>query len=398
MSNDIRMCDLLHPYLQISEEIHAAMAEVMTSTSFINGPQVKTFAQHLAAYLGVERVVPCGNGTDALQIALMALGLQPGDEVIVPAFTYVASAEVIALLGLKPVLVDVNPDTFLVEADAIEQAVLTSGGSSGNRSCPKAVIPVHLFGQSCPMPSILEVAGAHRLYVVEDNAQALGARCRMADGTWQATGTIGDVGCTSFFPTKNLGCMGDGGAMMTQNPELADRLHRIANHGQRVKYRHDEIGCNSRLDTLQAAILDVKLKYLDQANQARQQAASRYRALLADLQDVLQLPVESPDSTHVYHQYTLVLREGQRPGPEGLTRRDALKAWLQEHQIPSTIYYPYPLHHQPAYRASCRCVGNLPVATQLAGSVLSLPMHTALTSEQQQYIADVIHRFFQKYA
>ena len=377
---EIRMCDLLHPYLDIHEEIHAAMAEVMTATSFINGPQVKAFAEHLAAYIGVARVVPCGNGTDALQIALMALDLQPGDEVIVPAFTYVASAEVIALLGLVPVLVDVDPDTFLLDVSALEAA---------RSDKTRAIIPVHLFGQSCPMDAILDFASKHNLYVIEDNAQALGSHYQQADGKWAATGTLGHIGCTSFFPTKNLGCFGDGGAMMTHLPELGDRLHRIANHGQRIKYRHDEIGCNSRLDTLQAAILDVKLKYLDAYNAARQQAAARYDAALSSLSDCIKIPVKRPDSTHVYHQYTLQVLGG-------VAVRDALKAYLQEQGIPTMIYYPLPLHRQPAFENRCRCVGDLPEATRLAESVLSLPMHPALTEAQQTYIAEKVVAFFNK--
>lgn len=375
---EIRMCDLLHPYLDIREEIHAAMADVLTATSFINGPQVKTFAEHLATYVGVHRVVPCGNGTDALQIALMALDLEPGDEVIVPAFTYVASAEVIALLRLVPVLVDVDPDTFLMDTTALEAAL-------SERT--KAIIPVHLFGQSCPMAEILEFAHRHNLFVIEDNAQALGARYRFLDGFWKPTGTMGHIGCTSFFPTKNLGCFGDGGAMMTQLPELGERLHRIANHGQRIKYRHDEIGCNSRLDTLQAAILDVKLKYLDAYNQARQAAAARYDAGLAQLVAQLKIPVKHPDSTHVYHQYTVQVLGGE-------TVRDALKAYLQEQGIPTMIYYPLPLHHQPAFEGRCRLVGEMEQATRLAGSVLSLPMHPALTKVQQDYIISAIGSFF----
>lgn len=375
---EIRMCDLLHPYLDIREEIHAAMADVLTATSFINGPQVKTFAEHLATYVGVHRVVPCGNGTDALQIALMALDLEPGDEVIVPAFTYVASAEVIALLRLVPVLVDVDPDTFLMDTTAMEAAL-------SERT--KAIIPVHLFGQSCPMAEILEFAHRHNLFVIEDNAQALGARYRFPDGSWKPTGTMGHIGCTSFFPTKNLGCFGDGGAMMTQSPELGERLHRIANHGQRIKYRHDEIGCNSRLDTLQAAILDVKLKYLDAYNQARQAAAARYDAGLAQLAGQLKIPVKHPDSTHVYHQYTVQVLGGE-------TVRDALKAYLQEQGIPTMIYYPLPLHRQPAFEGRCRLVGDLEQATRLAGSVLSLPMHPALTKVQQDYIIGAIGSFF----
>lgn len=385
--DDIKMCDLLQPYLQQHEQIHAAMAEVMTATAFINGPQVGAFARQLEDYLSVKRVVPCGNGTDALQIALMALDLEPGDGVIVPAFTYVASAEVIALLGLNPVLVDVDPDTFLLQPEAIEEAIHYYPGRC------RAVIPVHLFGQSCPMEPILQLARQYDLYVIEDNAQALGARCQLADGKWYATGTMGAIGCTSFFPTKNLGCMGDGGAMMTQDQVLGDRLHRIANHGQRVKYRHDEVGCNSRLDTLQAAILSVKLKSLDAANQARQQAAARYDALLADCADVLQTPLRSTDSTHVFHQYTLTLWEGNRHGSDGVSQRDALKQYLQERGVPTMVYYPIPLHQQPAFKG-CTCIGDLPVATQLTQQVIALPMHTALTQEQQMYIADQIRGFF----
>jgi len=362
------MVDLHTQYLHIRGEVDAAIQQVIDQSAFINGPQVEAFAQALAAYTGAKYVIPCANGTDALQISLMALGLQPGDEVIVPAFTYVATAEVIGLLHLVPVMTDVDPHTFNMTVEVLEQALTPR---------TRAIVPVHLFGQSCDMAPILDFARQHGLFVVEDNAQALGTVYSFPDGTRRHTGTMGHIGCTSFFPSKNLGCFGDGGAMMTDDPELARLCRSIANHGQEQKYHHSLIGCNSRLDTLQAAVLNVKLKYLDQYARNRALAAERYDALLRDVPGVM-LPWRSPWSTHVFHQYTLQVAGG---------RRDALKEYLAARQIPSMIYYPLPLQEQQAFRSIARPSGSLDVAAQLCRRVLSLPMHTELTEAQQEEVA-----------
>lgn len=374
MQQKIQMVDLHGQYLKIKAEVDAAIAEVIDSSAFIGGPAVGRFASALAQYTGAAHVIPCGNGTDALQIALMALGLRSGDEVIVPAFTYVASAEVIALLGLRPVLVDVDRSTFNIDISCMKRALT---------SRTRAVIPVHLFGQSCDMAPILDFAAAHGLYVVEDNAQSLGAVYTFPDGRRRHTGTLGHIGCTSFFPSKNLGCYGDGGALFTDDPELAERIRMTANHGQRVKYHHDVVGCNSRLDTIQAAVLEVKLRHLDEYCAARQEAAARYRALFSGTEGI-ELPAESPFTTHVWHQFTLKVADG---------RRDGLKEHLASRGIPSMIYYPLPLHHQQAYRQDGL---SLPVAEALAGSVLSLPMHTELTEGVQERIAEAVREFFGK--
>ena len=349
----IQMVDLHGQYMRIKAEVDAAVAEVIGSSAFINGPAVGRFASALAQYTGAAHVIPCGNGTDALQIALMALGLKPGDEVIVPAFTYVASAEVIALLGLRPVLVDVDRETFNTDIRFIEKALTPR---------TRAVIPVHLFGQSCDMAPILDFAAAHGLYVVEDNAQSLGAVYTFPDGRRRHTGTLGHIGCTSFFPSKNLGCYGDGGALFTDDPALAERIRMTANHGQRVKYHHDVV---------------------DEYCAARREAAARYRALLSGTEGI-ELPAETSYSTHVYHQFTLKVAGG---------RRDALKEHLASRGIPSMIYYPLPLHHQQAYRQEGL---SLPAAEALAQSVLSLPMHTELTAGVQERIAEAVKDFFRK--
>ena len=370
----IQMVDLHGQYMRIKAEVDAAVAEVIDSSAFINGPAVGRFASALAQYTGAAHVIPCGNGTDALQIALMALGLKPGDEVIVPAFTYVASAEVIALLGLRPILVDVDRETFNTDIRFIER-VLTPR--------TRAVIPVHLFGQSCDMAPILDFAAAHGLYVVEDNAQSLGAVYTFPDGRRRHTGTLGHIGCTSFFPSKNLGCYGDGGALFTDDPALAERIRMTANHGQKVKYHHDIVGCNSRLDTIQAAVLEIKLRHLDEYCSARREAAARYRSLLGGV-DALELPAEAPFSSHVYHQYTLKIRGGLR---------DALKDFLASRGIPSMVYYPLPLHRQKAYAGDG---SGLKFAEELADSVLSLPMHTELDGQVQEMIAETVREFFKR--
>lgn len=372
------MVDLLGQYRKIKSEIDSAVQEVLDSGSFIGGAVVNRFTTHLADYHGGCHVITCGNGTDALQIALMALGMQPGDEVIVPAFTYVASAEVIGLLRLIPVLVDVDPNTFNVTADTIAPALSPR---------TRAVIPVHLFGQSCDMEPILQLAEKHSLAVIEDNAQAIGAEYTFGDGHRMFTGTMGTIGCTSFFPSKNLGCYGDGGALLTRDTQLADHLRMIANHGQREKYHHDVIGCNSRLDALQAAILDVKLRHLDEYIAARRHAADYYDANLQGL-PLLTTPARLTSSTHVFHQYTLRI---------GGDLRDALRAHLATLGIPSMVYYPLPLQQQRAFHSISRQAEDLTVATALASEVLSLPMHTELTQSQQDRVIESIRDFFNKH-
>lgn len=373
----IEMVDLRGQYLHIQSEINEAMQEVLASAAFINGSQVKEFSRNLALYNGIKHVVTCGNGTDALQIAFMALGLKPGDEVIVPVHTYVATAEVIALLRLVPVFVDCDEDHFTIDVNQIEDKITPR---------TRAIAPVHLYGQCADMEPLLEIARRHHLFVVEDTAQAIGATYAFSDGTRRRAGCMGTIGATSFFPSKNLGCYGDGGALFVDDDALAERVRMIANHGQRVKYHHDVIGCNSRLDTLQAAILNVKLKYLDRYTEARQQAAARYDELLKDVAGII-LPKRTENSTHVFHQYTIrVLNH----------RRDALKAYLAEQGIPSMIYYPVPLHLQKAYIQEGKGIGTFPVAERLSEEVLSLPMHTELTLEMQEFIAERIRCFVEK--
>lgn len=377
----IQMVDLKGQYLRIKDEVDAAISNVIESCAFINGPQVKEFSGSLAQYLGVKHVIPCANGTDALQIALMGLGLKSGDEVIVPAFTYVATAEVIGLLGLVPVMVDVDYGTFNVTVDNIRKALTPR---------TKAIVPVHLFGQSCDMEPVLEFAKENNLFVVEDNAQALGAEYTFSNGLKAKTGTMGNIGCTSFFPSKNLGCYGDGGALMTNDDQLAQVLYMIANHGQKVKYHHSVIGCNSRLDTLQAAILGVKIKYLDSYCSARNEAAQYYTQKLLSIDPdgkYFDVPVESTSSTHVYHQYTLKIKGG---------RRDALKEYLQENGVPSMVYYPLPLQKQKAFEKIAIAAEKLDIAENLSGSVLSLPIHTEMERGVQDFIVEKIESFFKR--
>jgi len=369
------MVDLKNQYLKIKPEIDAAIQEVLESTAFINGPAVKRFQQNLEQYLQVKHVIPCANGTDALQIAMMALGLKPGDEVITADFTYVATAEVIGLLGLTPVLVDVNPSTFDINIEALERNITEK---------TKAIVPVHLFGQCANMDAIMEIAKKYNLYVIEDNAQAIGAEYTFQNGTRKKAGTIGHIGCTSFFPSKNLGCFGDGGAIMTNDDELAQRCRMIASHGQSKQYVHDVLGVNSRLDSIQAAILDVKLKYLDQYIQARQKAAEYYDRKFSNHPEII-IPARNPNSTHVFHQYTLQIKNG---------KRDALRAFLQEQGIPSMIYYPIPLHLQKAYQSPRYKKGDFPVTEMLCASVLSLPMHTELTEDTLEQITNAVLNFF----
>jgi dTDP-4-amino-4,6-dideoxygalactose transaminase len=375
MNEALQMCDLAGQYHKIQREVDAAMAQVIENSAFINGPQVKEFKTNLEGYTGAKHVIPCGNGTDALQISLMALGLQPGDEVIVPAFTYVAAAEVIGLLRLVPVMVDVDSQSFNVSLEHIEK---------GLSAKTKAIIPVHLFGQSCPMQEIMDFAKRHHLYVIEDNAQAIGAQYTFSDHTKKQAGVIGHIGCTSFFPTKNLGCFGDGGAMMTDDDALAEKLRIISVHGQKMKYHHEVLGCNSRLDTLQAAILNVKLQHLDEYSQARYRAAQFYTRKLHEIRGI-ETPAEMPYSTHVYHQYTLKVKDG---------KRDSLKKYLAEEGIPSMIYYPLPLNEQNAFKSIARAAGTLDTAKELAESVLSLPMHTELCESQQSRIVAAIKKYF----
>ncbi|MCG8327000.1 MAG: DegT/DnrJ/EryC1/StrS family aminotransferase [Chitinophagales bacterium] len=373
---NIQMVDLKSQYQKLQEEIDTAVLEVIRSTAFINGPKVRDFQANLESYLGAKHVIPCANGTDALQVALMGLGLKPGDEVIVPAFTYVATAEVIALLGLRPLMVDVDQDSFNVTADIIEKAITPN---------TKAIVPVNLFGQSCDMEAIMEIANKHNLWVVEDNAQAIGADYTFSDGRSQKTGTIGHIGCTSFYPSKNLGAYGDGGALYTNDDELAEQLRKIANHGQSKRYYHDMVGVNSRLDSIQAAILDIKLRYLDEYATARQQAADYYDQAFANIEQ-LQTPYRHPKSTHVFHQYTLMVKDG---------RRDELQTYLKEQGIPSMIYYPVPLYKQEAYKAAmANDIDSLPVTETLCDSVISLPMHSEMTEDMLKHISQAVLDFF----
>lgn len=370
---NITMVDLKGQYDKIKSEIDSEIQKVIDSTAFINGPKVNEFSENLSKYLGGVHVVPCANGTDALQIALMALGLESGDEVILPVHTYVATAEVIALLGLKPVFIDVEPDYFNIDLNQIEQKI-------GPKT--KAIVPVHLYGQCADMEPIMGIARKHNLFVVEDTAQAIGASYKLKNGEKNFAGTIGDIGTTSFFPSKNLGCYGDGGALFVKDEELAKKCKMIANHGQSIKYHHDLIGCNSRLDSIQAAILNVKLKYLDEYSKSRQDAAKAYDDLLSDIQEI-ETPKILKRSTHVFHQYTVKLKTKEL--------RDGLKDYLNENEIPSMIYYPVPLHKQKAYIKNSK--ENFPVTEKLSETVLSLPIHTELTFAEQQYICTKIKEF-----
>ena len=369
------MVDLKGQYNKIKTEVDQAVISCISSSAFINGPAVKEFQASLESYLGVKHVIPCANGTDSLQIAMMALELQPGDEVICPAFTYVATAEVIGLLGLTPVMVDVDPNTFNLTATAIEKSITPK---------TKAIVPVHLYGQSCDMDPIMQLAEKHSLFVIEDNAQAIGADYTFSNGRVAKTGTIGHIGSTSFFPSKNLGCYGDGGAIFTNNDALAIRLKMMANHGQSKKYQHDVVGVNSRLDTLQAAILDIKLKHLDEYSAARNAAADYYDSQLINIPEI-ETPKRVTNSTHVFHQYTLKIADG---------KRDALKSFLAEKGIPSMVYYPYPLHFQKAYQSSRFPRGIFPVAETLCEEVLSLPIHTEMNTQMQDYIIEAIKEFY----
>lgn len=373
----IQMVDLVGQYEKIKQEVDAAIACVIQSAAFINGPEVKAFEQDLAAYLGVKHVIACANGTDALQIAMMALDLKPGDEVITPSFTFVATVEVVALLGLKPVFADVLPGTFNIDPEDIRRKITPR---------TKAIVPVHLFGQTADMEPIMALAAKHGLAVIEDDAQAIGADYRFSDGTRKKSGTIGRVASTSFFPSKNLGCYGDGGALFTDDDALAKRIRQVCNHGSEVRYHHDVVGVNSRLDSLQAAVLRIKLRHLDEYAAARNTAAAHYDRELKGLEHV-RIPERSPDSTHVFHQYTL------RVTP---AHRDALKKHLEANGVPAMIYYPVPIHLQKAYEGSGVRKGDLPVTEQLMNEVLSLPMSTELDAEQLRHITSTIKGYFSR--
>ena len=370
------MVDLQSQYKKIKSEIDAAISEVIENANFINGPEVGQFRADLEKYLDVKHVIPCANGTDALQIALMALGLKPGDEVITPSFTYIATTEVIALLNLVPVFVDVLPDTFCIDPSKIEEAITPK---------TKAIVPVHLYGQCADMDAILTIAKKHNLAVVEDTAQAIGAEYTHSNGTVSKAGTMGDIGCTSFFPSKNLGCYGDGGAMYTNDPYLAANLKKIANHGQVIKYHHEVVGCNSRLDTIQAAILKIKLKELDKYCSARQKVAEFYDNEFASIPQIT-VPAREPKSTHVFHQYTVKLNG---------VDREALVNYLAEHGIPSMIYYPLPAHKQGMFKSFGKENQDLPITNLLTTQVLSFPIHTEMEIEQLQYITKHIIHFIQ---
>ena len=375
MSMNIQMVDLKKQYLKIKEEVDAAVINVMTNANFINGQEVKTFQQNLERYLNVKHVIPCANGTDALQIAMMGLGLQPGDEVITASFTYVATAEVIALLGLVPVLVEAKESDYTIDPAEIEKAITSK---------TRAIVPVHLFGQGADMNAIMEIAKKHNLFVIEDTAQALGATYQLSNGETVAVGTIGDIGCTSFFPSKNLGCYGDGGALFTNNDELAANLRMIANHGQKVRYYHDVIGVNSRLDTMQAAILDIKLRHLNDYATSRRAAADYYDRAFLGFEGLIK-PNRIKEGTHVFHQYTLRVQGG---------KRDALRTFLEEKGIPSMIYYPLPLHFQKAFANERYPEGSMPISEKLSSEVLSLPIHTEMTQEELEFIVGNVKAFF----
>ena len=363
----IQMVDLQTQYQRIKEDIDHGIQAVIDSASFIKGPVVSEFQQNLEVYTGAKHVIPVGNGTDALQIALMALGLKPGDEVITPTFTFIATAEVVALLGLKPVVVDVDWDTMNISVEAVRKAITPN---------TKAIVPVHLFGQCADMEALIQIAKENNLFIVEDACQAIGAVYTFSDGIQKQAGTMGEIGCTSFFPSKNLGCYGDGGAIFTNNDTLAAKMRAIANHGMVVRYYHDSVGVNSRLDSIQAAVLNAKLPHLNEYIAARQAAAEYYDTAFANHPNIL-IPTRSTHSTHVFHQYTLRLVD---------VDREMLRNRLAEAGIPAMIYYPVPLHLQKAYQDARYQAGEFPVAERLAACVLSLPMHTELDEEQLAYI------------
>jgi len=371
----IQMVDLKSQYDQIKDTVNASIQEVLDTTAYINGPQVHSFQKNLETYLDAKHVIPCANGTDALQIAMMGLDLKPGDEVITADFTFAATVEVIALLQLTPVLVDVEPDTFNISVEAIKKAITPK---------TKAIVPVHLFGQAADMEAIMALATEHNLYVIEDNAQAIGADCKYADGSKKKAGVIGHVASTSFFPSKNLGCYGDGGAIFTNDDDLAHKLRGIVNHGMYVRYHHDVVGVNSRLDSIQAAVLNAKLPNLDTYNDARQTAAQKYSDALAGHSNIVTPVIKGDRDSHVFHQYTLRILNADR---------DGLMQHLLDKGIPCAIYYPIPLHSQKAYTDARYNEADFPVTNQLVKEVISLPMHTELDDEQIKFITDSILEF-----
>lgn len=371
---NIQMVDLQSQYQKIKFEVNAGIQEVIDTTSFIKGDKVIDFQHQLESYLNVSHVIPVGNGTDALQIALMSLGLQPGDEVITPTFTFIATAEVVALLGLTPVLVDVEFGTFNISIESLKKAITPK---------TKAIVPVHLFGQNADMEAILSIAKEHNLFVVEDACQSIGSVYNFSDGHQSHSGCMGDIGCTSFFPSKNLGCFGDGGAIFTNNDKLAAKMRAIANHGMEVRYHHDIVGVNSRLDSIQAAVLEVKLKHLNEYCACRRVAADFYDAAFVNNVKLI-IPNRNAQTTHVFHQYTLKLN--------GVNRKD-LQKYLADKGIPAMIYYPVPLHMQKAYQDIRYRQGDFPIAEELCECVLSLPMHTELSKEQLEYITKSVLEF-----
>jgi len=368
------MVDLFNQYLKIKEETDAAIRNVIDNTSFIRGPEVHSFQKELEEYLGVKHVITCGNGTDALQLSLMALDLKPGDEVITPDFTFISTAEVIALLGLTPVFADVDPHTFTIDIKSVKDRIT---------SRTKAIIPVHLYGQCCNMDQLMGLAVEHGLYIIEDSAQALGAKYTGRNKTISHAGTIGHIGCTSFFPSKSLGCFGDGGAIFTNDDKLAEKLFLLSNHGMKLKYHNEIIGVNSRLDTIQAAVLRVKLKHLDMYVERRQNAAAHYDKALGSLPGI-KIPERNDYSTHIFHQYTIRLED---------YNREEMRKHLNNKGIPSLVYYPLPLHVQEAMNYLAYKEGDFPVTEELCKKVLSLPMHTELDEEQLTYITDTIAEF-----
>ena len=374
---NIQMVDLKSQYQKIKQEVDIEIEKVISNTAFINGSIVKEFQNNLAEYLDAKHVITCGNGTDALQIAMMALDLKPGDEVITSNFTFIATVEAIAVLGLKPVLVDVYKDTYNIDIEAIEKAITPK---------TKAIVPVHLFGQSADMEAIIEIAKKHKLKIIEDVAQATGGEYTFSNGETKKVGTIGDIGCTSFFPSKNLGCFGDGGAIFTNSDELAESLRSIVNHGMKVRYYHDKIGVNSRLDSIQAAILNVKLKSLDTYNNARIEAADFYDKAFKNCEKLI-TPFRSKNTKHIFHQYTLVTKNIDRP---------KMQEFLKEKGIPAMIYYPVPLHKQKAYESYGLSELSFPITEELCKTVISLPMHTEMDNEQLEYITKSVLEFTEK--
>ena len=373
----INMVDLNGQYRKIRWQVNREIKKVIRSSSFINGPSVKEFQSNLENYLGVRHVIPCANGTDALQVALMSLNLKKGDEVITTNFSFASTIEVILLLGLKPVLVDIDPKTFNLNTSLIKSKI---------NDKTKAIIPVHLFGQTCDMEKIVEIANKYNLYVIEDNAQALGSKYKFSNSKKQFAGTIGDISTTSFFPSKNLGCYGDGGAIITNSDNLAYKLRGLVNHGMYERYYHDEVGVNSRLDSIQAAILNVKLKYLDKYNNRRQHSAKLYNEALNKVESIETPFVESDPDTHVYHQYTLKVKDG---------KRDDLAEHLLNNNIPFGIYYPLGFHEQKAYKQEFTNDKDFPVTNKVKNEVISLPMHTELSKSQIKYITNTISSFFE---